>query len=154
MPQEMYQNKWDTKGVVNSMYVFPTELIHSMAQAAQEKGKQIGVDVTFAVADATGYLVYLERFGSAILPSIEIAQNKAYTSAVLRMSTYDFGRIAQPGQSAYGINVTVPKLVIFGGGLPLIKDGIAVGGIGVSGASAEEDEEIAAAAVGIFEQYE
>jgi uncharacterized protein GlcG (DUF336 family) len=70
------------------------------------------------------------------------------------MSTNDFGKIAQPGQSAYGINVTVPNLVIFGGGLPLTKDGLAVGGIGVSGASAEEDEEIAHAASRIFEQYE
>jgi uncharacterized protein GlcG (DUF336 family) len=35
--------------------------------------------------------------------------------------------------------------VIFGGGLPIVADGVRIGGIGVSGGSAEQDEECARA---------
>ena len=126
------------------------DLIEAMARAARAESDKAGVGVTFAVADSGGALLYLQRFPGAILPSIEISQNKAYTAAVLRMPTAEFGAIAQPGGSAFGINVTAPKLVIFGGGFPLIKDGKTVGGIGVSGGSVKEDEQIAHAALRVF----
>jgi len=38
-----------------------------------------------------------------------------------------------------------PRLVIFGGGLPIVENGVRIGGIGVSGGSAEQDEECARA---------
>ena len=38
-----------------------------------------------------------------------------------------------------------PRLVIFGGGLPIVENGVRIGGIGVSGGSAEQDEECAKA---------
>ncbi|MDO5102287.1 MAG: heme-binding protein [Lautropia sp.] len=62
------------------------------------------------------------------------------------MSTRELGRLSQPGQPLYGIEVTNDGLVIFGGGL-LLKDQneVIVGGIGVSGGSVEEDESIATA---------
>jgi len=126
------------------------EQIEKMSCAAREESLRIGTGVTIAIADRGGALMYLQRFPGAILPSIEIAQNKAYTSAVLGMSTAEFGKIAQPGGSAFGINVTVPKLIIFGGGLPIIKDGTVIGGIGISGASAEEDEQIANFALSVL----
>jgi len=135
------------------MYEFKTALIDAMAKAAYDESIKLGVGVTLAIADSGGALLYLQRFPNAILPSIEIAQNKAYTAAVLRMSTAQFGTIAQPGESAFGINVTAPKLVIFGGGFPLVKQGQTVGGIGISGASVEEDEQIAQAVLRVFENH-
>jgi len=129
------------------MSLLTIEQIEKMSHAAREESGRIGKSITIAIADNSGALMYLQRFPGAILPSIEIAQNKAYTSAVLGMSTAEFGKIAQPGGSAFGINVTVPKLVIFGGGLPIVINGVTVGGIGISGASAEEDEQIATAAL-------
>jgi cob(I)alamin adenosyltransferase len=92
----------------------------------------------------------LQRFADAILPSIEISQKKAYTAAVLRQSTAEFGQIAQVGGSAFGINVTDDRLVIFGGGFPLKVNGKTLGGIGVSGGSVEEDEEAAHAVLDAF----
>jgi len=133
------------------MYDLQIEFIEAMAAAARVESNKTGVGVTFAVADSGGALLYLQRFPGAILPSIEIAQNKAYTAAVLRMPTAEFGKIAQPGGSAFGINVTAPRLVIFGGGFPLVKSGITVGGIGVSGGSVAEDEQIAHAALRVFD---
>lgn len=135
------------------MHELTVDLIEAMALAARKESERIGVGVTLAIADSAGCLVYLQRFSNAILPSIEIAQNKAYTSAVLRMSTTDFGKIAQPGESAFGINVTAPKLVIFGGGFPLARQDKTVGGIGISGGSVAEDEQIAHKVLEVFAQY-
>ena len=132
------------------MQELTVDLIEAMALAAREESKKIGVGITLSIADSSGSLIYLQRFHDAILPSIEISQNKAYTAAVLRMSTSQFGKIAQPGESAFGINVTAPRLVIFGGGFPLVKQGKVVGGIGVSGASVEQDEQVADAVLRAF----
>ncbi|MDR3121927.1 MAG: heme-binding protein [Clostridiales bacterium] len=126
------------------------EICAALAMAAKEKSRALGVGVTLSVADENGNLRLLQRFGDAILPSIEISQNKAYTAAVLRQSTAEFGKIAQVGGSAFGINVTSPRLVIFGGGFPLTVGGRTVGGVGVSGGSVEQDEEVAHAVLEAF----
>lgn len=119
------------------------EICVKLAAAAGEKSREIGVGVTLSIADENGNLRLLQRFGNAILPSIEISQKKAYTAAVLRQSTAEFGQIAQVGGSAFGINITNSQLVIFGGGFPLMSAGECIGGIGVSGGSVEEDETVA-----------
>jgi uncharacterized protein GlcG (DUF336 family) len=118
------------------------EICEALAQAGKAKSREIGVGVTVTITDESGNIRYLQRFGDAILPSIEISQKKAYTSAVLRQSTAEFGKIAQVGESAFGINVTNDKLVIFGGGFPLEVEGKTVGGLGVSGGSVAEDDSV------------
>ena len=68
------------------------------------------------------------------------------------MSTAQLGTLSQPGESLYGIQFTNNgKIVIFGGGEVLKKDGIIVGAIGVSGGSAEQDTALAAYGKSVFE---
>ena len=70
--------------------------------------------------------------------------NKAFTSASLKMTTKEVGELAAPGAPLYGIqNTNGGKIVIFGGGVPLMKNGTIVGALGVSGGSAELDTAIA-----------
>jgi uncharacterized protein GlcG (DUF336 family) len=123
-------------------FEFTEELCEALAQTGKEKSREIGVGVTLTIADECGNVRLVQRFGDAILPSIEISQKKAYTAAVLRQSTAEFGKIAQVGESAFGINVTNDKLVIFGGGFPLKVEGKTVGGLGISGGSVAEDETV------------
>jgi uncharacterized protein GlcG (DUF336 family) len=129
------------------------EICEALALAGKAKSREIGVGVTLSIADECGNIKYLQRFGDAILPSIEISQKKAYTAAVLRQPTAEFGKIAQVGESAFGINVTNDKLVIFGGGFPLTADGSTVGGIGVSGGSVAEDESVCDAVLAKFAEF-
>jgi uncharacterized protein GlcG (DUF336 family) len=126
------------------------EICEALAQAGKARSREIGVGVTLSVADESGNIRYLQRFGDAILPSVEISQKKAYTAAVLRQSTAEFGKIAQVGESAFGINVTNDRLVIFGGGFPLVVGGRTVGGLGVSGGSVAEDESVCEAVLKKF----
>ncbi|MDR0671848.1 MAG: heme-binding protein, partial [Oscillospiraceae bacterium] len=67
-----------------STFVLTEEICESLAQTAKETSRALGVGVTLSVADENGNLRLLQRFGDAILPSVEISQNKAYTAAVLR----------------------------------------------------------------------
>lgn len=126
------------------------EICEALSRAAKAKSKETGVDVTLSICDENGNIRLMQRFGNAILPSLEISQKKAYTAAVLRKSTSEFGKIAQVGESAFGINTLNDKLVIFGGGFPLKVGNATVGGIGISGGSVAEDECIANAVLAEF----
>ncbi len=80
-----------------------------------------------------------------------MSMNKAYTANAFRMSTDVLGQASQPGQSLYGIELTNDgRIVLFGGGYPLSKGGKHLGAVGVSGGTAEQDMEIARAAVKAF----
>lgn len=81
----------------------------------------------------------------AYIASYDIAVNKTFTSASLKMSTAKLSKLSQPGQPLYGIQHTNEgKIVIFGGGEPLETEGSIIGALGVSGGSAEEDTALAA----------
>ena len=85
--------------------------------------------------------------------SFDVALNKTYTSIAFQMSTEQLGRLSQPGQSLYGIQFTNQgRIVIFGGGELLAKDGVIYGALGVSGGSAEQDTDLAAYGKSMFEE--
>ena len=105
-----------------------------------QRAREEGMRLVAAVCDAGGNLLSLQRDDDAIFASIDIAQNKAFTSASLKMTTEEVGRLSQPGAPLYGIQQTNGgRIVIFGGGVPLVKDGRVVGALGVSGGTAEQD---------------
>ncbi len=137
----------------NIVNVFDKQLHDEMYKAACKVSKEINVPVCFSVADESGNLLYFVKDENAILPSIAISQNKAYTSAVMKMSTKDLGKHAGVDGSLFGINANDNKLVIFGGGQCLTKNGKVIGAIGVSGGSVEEDILIGNAAIKVFESY-
>lgn len=116
--------------------------------ACREKAKEINVNMCIAVMDNYGYLRAFVRDGDSTLDSIEIAINKAYTSAVLRMDTRELGEQCQPGQPLYGIqNNLNGRLVVFPGGIPLFSNEQLIGSVGVSGGTVGEDELVAKAAL-------
>lgn len=116
-----------------------------LAEAVMEKAKDIGVTAVVAVADKGGNPVLVQSMDDAYLASWDVALQKSYTVVALKMSTAKLAELAAPGGSLYGIQFTNQgKIVIFGGGEPLEIDGKIVGGLGVSGGSAEQDTALAA----------
>ncbi len=112
----------------------------ALCQAVRQYAAEQGVRVVTAVCDAGGVPVAMLRADDAFIASVDIAMNKAFTSVSLKMSTDELSRLAQPGGSLYGIQFTNNnRIVIFGGGVPLMADGAIVGGFGVSGGTAEQD---------------
>ena len=124
------------------------DLALELIVAAKKKATEIDVPMVIAVVDASGNLVALQRMGQALLVSIDIAINKAYTAVAVKIPTHELAKVAQPGQPLFGIhNADGGRVVIFGGGFPLKLNNEIIGGIGVSGGSVEEDIQCAEAAL-------
>lgn len=121
------------------------ELANALIERVKERAAQMGINVVIAVADASGRPVAVQSMDDAYIASFDIAVNKAFTSASLKMSTGKLATLCRPGDSLYGLQFTNDgKIVIFGGGEPLEAEGRIIGALGVSGGSAEEDTALAA----------
>lgn len=124
-----------------------------LVEAAEGKADEIGVPSVIAVANSEGNLIAQHRMDGAWLPSVNISRNKAYTAAGLEMPTHELEEATQPDGPLYGLQTTDhERLVIFGGGFPLSRDGEVVGAVGSSGGMPDEDVEVAQAAVDTFEE--
>ncbi len=120
-------------------------LAKSLIEKVEQKASEMGLSVVIAVSDDAGRLTAVHCMDGAYIASYDIAVNKTYTSAGLKMSTAELARLSQPGQPLYGIQFTNEgKIVIFGGGEPLETEGKIIGALGVSGGNAEEDTFLAA----------
>ena len=112
--------------------------------AAEKHADEIGQPMNIAVVDAGGNLVAHVRQDGAWIGSIEISISKAWTSRAFDISTKDLGNNSQPAQQFFGIHSTNQgRVAIFAGGVPLVRDGVVIGAIGVSGGSGEQDHSVA-----------
>ncbi len=133
----------------------PYSVAQILAKVAEAEASNTGVPMAIAVADAGGGLKLFARMDGALPASSEIAVSKAYTAAVLRMATHEVGELAQPGGILYGIQHTHNgKIILFGGGFPLLLDGEVVGAIGISGGSVDEDIRVAQPVVEMLKDME
>ncbi|MEE3750861.1 GlcG/HbpS family heme-binding protein [Mycobacterium intracellulare] len=119
---------------------------------ARRRAGQIGVPMCIAVVDESGTLVQFIREDGAKLTSVSIAIDKAFTGAGARNLTSFYGQVSQPGAPAWGIDKTNGgRFSVIGGGAPIVENGVVVGGVGVSGGTASQDEDVALAGVAELE---
>ena len=120
----------------------------AIMKAAMAEGRAMRVALSVAVVDSGGQLVAFERMDGADLVTITLAQDKAWTALVNRMPTRDLAPLVQPGAEFFGYeSVGRGRTIVFAGGMPLLRDGVLVGGVGVSGGNFEFDERVAREAV-------
>ena len=122
------------------------ELAGQMVEAAVAKANALGVPQVVAILDESGLLKAFRRMDGAPLISIDVAQNKAYTALLGAPSQDFFNRIKDDPALLAGAP-HIPRIVTFGGGLPIRIDGAVVGAIGVSGGTVDQD--IACAQAGL-----
>jgi glc operon protein GlcG len=119
--------------------------LEAVREAVEARGKTAAI----AIADAHGELVAFVRMDGALLSSGPLAANKAYTAARLNRPTRVLGdTLRERGTDVafYGD----ARYVGFGGGMPVVVDGIVAGGVGVSGLSDEDDEALATMGVALL----
>jgi uncharacterized protein GlcG (DUF336 family) len=122
------------------------EAASAAASAAARWAAENGIKVNIAVVDAGGNLAAFLRMPGAFLHSIEIAIDKAYTAAGFGLPTAAWTEALATHSPAVRAGIPMrPRMVCFGGGLPLKHEGRVIGGIGVSGGSELEDETCAKA---------
>jgi uncharacterized protein GlcG (DUF336 family) len=115
--------------------------------AAAAKATELNLKMCIAVSDESGDLKAFRRMDGAPKLSIQIAEDKAYTSASYGLPThvwYEFIKDDPP--LLHGITHT-PRLIVFGGGFPIVLEGEVVGAIGLSGGHYKQDMECARAAL-------
>ena len=121
-------------------------------EAITNKAEELGIKINAAVVDEGANLKAFIRMDEAALLSSEIAQNKAYTAAAFGKPTHEWYPMIKDEPALLTGIVHTNKLVVFGGGIPLMFNGIIVGGIGVSGGTSEEDVQCAQAGLEVFEK--
>lgn len=126
------------------------DLAKRMAEACEVKATQEGWNLSIAVVDAGANLVLFHRMPNAPLASIDIAAKKASTSARMpfptrRLANIVYGEDGKGGRTP-GL-AHIEGLTAFPGGLPIKANDTLVGAIGISGATGDQDEECAQAAI-------
>jgi len=119
--------------------------VRAIVTAARQEAQRNGWAVTIAVVDDGGHPLYLERLDGAGIGTVAVALGKARTSAYIRGPSAGM-------QARVKDNPAFLKLdyLPLPGGLPLLCAGSCVGGIGVSGVAAEQDEQVGAAGTAVL----
>ena len=142
-------NKPVMSNVLVKKHSISSELAQKMVNAAVTKARELGVTENVAILDDGGNLKAFSRMDGAPLPSIEMAQNKAYT-ALFGVSTQDFFNFIQGDPSLLAGVPTLARIAAWGGGFPIKVGGEVVGAIGLSGApTVANDVDCATAALAL-----
>ncbi|WP_339756914.1 heme-binding protein [Algoriphagus aquimarinus] len=119
-----------------------------ITDAAEAKSKAEGWNMVIVVMDAGGHMISLRKMDGVQIGSIDVAIGKARTAVYFKRPTKVF-EDAMKVEGGARI-ATVPNAVAIEGGLPIFKDGIIVGSIGISGASSAQDGIVAVAALAVY----
>lgn len=123
------------------------------AEAAIRAARQDGRNVSVAIVDNNGHDVLVVRDGAAwFTPGI--ARAKAATAALMAMPTAAYAELSERiPELAKAIDAqSEQSFTSLPGGLPLIDKGVVIGGIGVSGATPDQDVTYAEAGAGALQQ--
>jgi uncharacterized protein GlcG (DUF336 family) len=130
----------------------PTDLLtiaKEIAERAEAESARQNVPVAVTVIDIHGNVVLTHRMTGAPAFSLELAERKAYTSALIRLRTADLVPLVQPGAELYPLlAVSGGRYSAMGGGVPLTSEsGDVIAGVGVSGGTTDQDIAIVEAAI-------
>jgi len=110
--------------------------------AAQRAAAENKWNVVIAIVDDGGYLISLERMDGTQKGSVRVAEQKARTAILYKRPSKAFEDMVLQGRP---VMMTMPDVICLEGGVPLIRDGVYVGAVGVSGVKSVEDGIVAAA---------
>jgi len=122
-----------------------------LTEVAEKKAAELGIRITVAVVDGGGHLVAFSRMDGVQIASVTLAQGKAYTAVAWKRPSKNLYDISQPGSVGYGLQALDRRFVFAGGGMPIREGDVIVGGIGVSGGTADQDQQVAEAALAAVE---
>ena len=116
--------------------------------AAIAEAEALAVNVCVAVSDPSGLPIVTARMDGAPRLSADLSRHKAATvTAFNGVPTHIWWPAIADDPALRHFVPHLPQFVILGGGIPVTVDGQLVGAVGVSGASAEQDQAIAETAV-------
>jgi len=122
----------------------------AIVDAAVGEAGRLGVAVVVAISDRAGNPLALLRMDGAPLFSVDVARKKAWTAAASGLRTEALRDVFLGDPTLlHGLTPKVEMLMAVGGGTPIVSDGVVAGAVGISGATEEQDQEIADAAASV-----
>ncbi len=119
-----------------------------IADRVEAESVKQNLPVAVTVIDPHGNVVLTHRMTGAPAFSLELAERKAYTSALVGMRTADLAPLVQPGEALYPLlAVSGGRYSAIGGGVPVTSEHQVIAGVGVSGGTIEQDVAIVEAAM-------
>ena len=138
---------------IQTMDRITLDIAKKLIEKIEGYATSVGKKAVVAVCGPDGNPIAVHVMDGAFLVSFDVAVKKAYTAVSVKMSTLELGKLVQPGQTFAGLEqIESDKLVFFGGGVPLFVGDNLVGGLGISGGTGEEDDDIAQYALSVFEE--
>ena len=113
-----------------------------MALAAEAEAQANSWAVVIAVVDDGGHLLYLQRSHDTQFGSVDTAIMKAHAAVAFKRPTKSSEDAVLSGRL---IHLALPGVIPAEGGIPVLRDGVVIGGIGVSGVRSFQDGQIAQA---------
>ena len=129
--------------------VLSLETAKKIIEKVEEESKNRGKKAVICVCNEQGNPIAVHVMDGTFLISFDVAVKKAYTAVALKMPTLKLNELVKSGQTFYGLQ-NLDKVMTIGGGVPLYRNGILVGGLGVSGGTGEEDDSLARFGADIF----
>lgn len=119
--------------------------VKRIAAAAEAEALDNHWAVTIAIVDDGGHLLWLQRLDGSAALSAHIAPAKAHTAALGRRESKGYEDMINGGRSSF---LSVPAISgMLEGGVPIMKNGVCLGAVGVSGVKSIEDAQIARAGI-------
>ena len=129
--------------------VLSLETAKKIIEEVEKESRNRGKKAVICVCNEQGNPIAVHVMDGAFLISFDVAVKKAYTAVALKMPTLKLNDLVKSGQTFYGLQ-NLDKVMTIGGGVPLYRYGILVGGLGVSGGTGEEDDSLARFGADIF----
>ncbi len=119
--------------------------VKAILQAAEAEAVANNWNVAIAVVDDGGHLLGFQRLNGTPAVSAHIAQAKANTSALGCRESKVYEDVINQGRTSF---LSAPAISgLLEGGVPIMKDGVCIGAVGVSGVKSNEDAQIAKAGI-------
>jgi len=119
------------------------EAAQKIAAASLVEARANNWNVIIAVVDEGGHLITLNRMETAQYGSIDVAIGKAKTSAAFRRPTKVLEDVAKTRPTLS----TIANAYLLEGGVPITYNGQVIGAVGVSGATSQQDAQVAEAGI-------
>lgn len=132
---------------MHTKQILTLEYAKRIAAAAEVEAQANGWRVVIAVVDDGGHLLYLQRSHDTQFGSVETAIMKANAAVAFQRPTKTSEDAVLSGRL---IHLALPGVIPAEGGIPILRDGVVIGGIGVSGVRSFQDGQVAQAGVAAF----
>ena len=129
---------------MKSKAVLTLDDLKKIAAGAEAEANKNNWNVSIAICDDGGHLLFYQRLDGAAPISAHIAPQKARTAAIGRRNTKVYEDMVNGGRFSA---LSMPEATHLEGGVPIIVNGDVIGAVGVSGVKSSEDAQIAEAGI-------